>query len=530
MILRKSRSLFSVLCHRPCAAAHSTVSSGCTKSPTAPGKMRKGGGAHLTHALVVIFLEYFAWGLLTVPVINVLAETFPANKFLMNGLILGLKGLLSFLSAPLVGSLSDIWGRKKFLFITVFFTCMPIPCLKISAWWYFTLFTLSGFFSVTFSVALAYVADITEKHNRARACGYVSATFAASLITSPALGAYISSTYNDELAVWIATAVFALDLLFIALCVPESLPDIINRKQKDSQKIPQSPLMAESFNWQSIDPFLSLKVIAKDSTVLQLSAVVFLSNLPEAGQFSCFFVYLKLVLGFSPEAVAAYIAFVGGFSVLAQTGVLPIITRRWGSKHSISFGLFAQFVQLTWYGVGTQYWMMWAAGVFSALSSLTYPAISAFVSIQTSQDMQGTVQGVMTGIRGLCQGFGPAMFGFFFYMFDMDLSADGDEPTGHIGVGPQFPMPHIRLQPFETKIISPSKNETIVEQKLDQIHNFIPGPPFLFGALLVFMALMVNINMPTVSSKKHPNLRRATSNSGHHDTALLMGDDKEEKD
>ncbi|CAD5212990.1 unnamed protein product [Bursaphelenchus okinawaensis] len=528
MILRKSRSLLSVLCHRPCAAVHSTVTS-CPKSTNNTSKMRRSGGAHLTHALIVIFLEYFAWGLLTVPVINVLAETFPTNKFLMNGLILGLKGLLSFLSAPLVGSLSDIWGRKNFLFITVFFTCMPIPCLKISAWWYFTLFTLSGFFSVTFSVALAYVADITEKHNRARACGYVSATFAASLITSPALGAYISSTYNDELAVWIATSVFALDLLFIALCVPESLPEIVNRKQKEAQKLPPSPLtLNESFNWQSIDPFMSLRIIAKDSTVLQLSAVVFLSFLPESGQFSCFFVYLKLMLGFSPEAVAAYIAFVGGFSVLAQTGVLPVLTKRWGVKHSISFGLIAQFIQLTWYGVGTQFWMMWAAGLFSALSSLTYPAISAFVSIQTSQDMQGTVQGVMTGIRGLCQGFGPAVFGFIFYMFDMDLSADGDEPTGHIGVGPQFPMPHIRLQPFDNKIIAPIKNETIVEQRMDQIHNLIPGPPFLFGALLVFMALMVNINMP--SAKKHPSLRRATSGSAHMDTALLMGDDKEDKD
>lgn len=129
------------------------------------------GQASVHHALVVIFLEYFAWGLLTVPVINVsrslmlshciimmhflllqvLADTFPANKFLMNGLILGVKvshcsgsgslsftvllqGILSFLSAPLVGAMSDIYGRKMFLLATVFWTCIPIPCLKISPW------------------------------------------------------------------------------------------------------------------------------------------------------------------------------------------------------------------------------------------------------------------------------------------------------------------------------------------------------------------------------------------------------------
>src|SRR4051812_7793983 len=99
-------------------------------------------------------------------------------------------------------------GRKQFLLLTVFCTCIPIPCLKISPWWYFTLFTLSGFFSVTFTVVLAYVADITEPRERTTACGLVSATFAASLITSPALGAWLSRKYSDETVVLVATVVF----------------------------------------------------------------------------------------------------------------------------------------------------------------------------------------------------------------------------------------------------------------------------------------------------------------------------------
>ena len=88
------------------------------------------GEASVYHALVVIFLEFFAWGLLTSPMITVLNETFPEHTFLMNGIIVGIKGFLSFLCAPLVGALSDIWGRKPFLLITVFFTCAPIPLMK----------------------------------------------------------------------------------------------------------------------------------------------------------------------------------------------------------------------------------------------------------------------------------------------------------------------------------------------------------------------------------------------------------------
>lgn len=190
---------------------------------------------------------------------------------------------MSFLSAPLVGALSDAYGRKKFLLLTVFCTCMPIPCLKISPWWYFTLFTLSGFLAVTFSVVLAYVADITEKQDRPTACGLVSATFAASLVSSPALGAWLSKKYSDEAVVLLATVVFVLDLIFIMVYVKESLPQKARNLNQDT------------VSWQAADPLQTLRVVFEDKTVLKLSLVVFLSYLPEAGQFSCFFVYLKLV-------------------------------------------------------------------------------------------------------------------------------------------------------------------------------------------------------------------------------------------
>merc|ERR1719167_303098 len=75
-----------------------------------------------------------------------------------------------------------------------------------------------------------------------------------------------------------------------------------------------------------------------------------------------------------------------------------------------------------WYGFGSQTWMMWAAGVLAAVSSIAYPAISAYVSMHADADKQGLVQGMITGIRGLCNGLGPAMFGLIFYLFHVDLN------------------------------------------------------------------------------------------------------------
>lgn len=164
---------------------------------------------------------------------------------------------------------------------------------------------VSGIFSVTFSVIFAYVADITEEHDRSFAYGWVTATFALSLITSPALGAFISSTFGDDnLVIILATTVAIFDFIYILFFVPESLPEKLRQK-------------SVSF-WESADPFSSLRKAGKDRMILTLCVAVFLSYLPEAGQYSCFFVYLKLVIGFTQVQVAAYIALIGIMSVFSQ--------------------------------------------------------------------------------------------------------------------------------------------------------------------------------------------------------------------
>ena len=152
-------------------------------------------------------------------------------------------------------------------------------------------------------------------------------------------------------------------------------------------------------NMFQVDPFASMRRIWKDKTILMLCVTVFLSYLPEAGQYSCFFVYLRLVMDFSKvseaninnlhvtnllpkivnsylinlfikfqEAVAMFIAAVGILSVIAQTGLLTCLMKTLGSKHTIMVGLLFEMLQLMWYGFGSQTWMMWAAGILAAIS------------------------------------------------------------------------------------------------------------------------------------------------------------------
>ncbi|NIG59169.1 hippocampus abundant transcript 1 protein [Pontoporia blainvillei] len=253
-------------------------------------------------------------------------------------------------------------------------------------WWYFAVISVSGVFAVTFSVVFAYVADITQEHERSMAYGLVSATFAASLVTSPAIGAYLGRVYGDSLVVVLATAIALLDICFILVAVPESLPE---KMRPASWGAPIS--------WEQADPFASLKKVGQDSIVLLICITVFLSYLPEAGQYSSFFLYLR------------------------QTIVLSLLMRSIGNKNTILLGLGFQILQLAWYGFGSEPWMMWAAGAVAAMSSITFPAVSALVSRTADADQQGVVQGMITGIRGLCNGLGPALYGFIFYIFHVEL-------------------------------------------------------------------------------------------------------------
>ncbi|NXC90951.1 MF14B protein, partial [Cercotrichas coryphoeus] len=295
----------------------------------------------------------------------------------------------------------------------------------------------------------------------------VSATFAASLVTSPAIGAYLSASYGDSLVVLVATLVAVVDICFILLAVPESLPEKIRPASWGS-----------SISWEQADPFASLKKVRKDPTVLPICITVFLSYLPEAGQYSSFFLYLRQIIGFGSASIAAFIAVVGILSIIAQTVFLSMLMRSIGNKNTVLLGLGFQIFQLAWYGFGSQSWMMWAAGAVAAMSSITFPAISALVSRNAEADQQGVVQGIITGVRGLCNGLGPALYGFIFFLFHVELN---------------------ELLPDNTSEKKAKQNPI----------SIIPGPPFLVGACIVLLAFLVALFIPesskASSTKKHSN-------------------------
>ncbi|KAI2553200.1 LOW QUALITY PROTEIN: major facilitator superfamily domain containing 14B [Homo sapiens] len=118
---------------------------------------------------------------------------------------------------------------------------------------------------------------------------------------------------------------------------------------------------------------------------------------------------------------------VGILSIVAQTAFLSILMRSLGNKNTVLLGLGFQMLQLAWYGFGSQAWMMWAAGTVAAMSSITFPAISALVSRNAESDQQGfrSCPGDHNWNKRTMQWPGPALYGFIFYMFHVELTELG---------------------------------------------------------------------------------------------------------
>eukprot|EP00041_Stephanoeca_diplocostata_P014207 m.255952 g.255952 ORF g.255952 m.255952 type:complete len:245 (-) comp19623_c0_seq29:1243-1977(-) len=178
----------------------------------------------VNHVTVVIFLEFFTWGLVATILPEAIENYFGEDRmWLVVGLMQGIKGFLAFLMAPMIGALSDIWGRKMLLVLTVASTCLPLAFLLLeNLWWHVFASILSGPFAVTFTIAFAYVSDVTpEGAPRNAAFGQVSATFAASMVISPAVGSFVDSIYGPYAVYAFSVFISVIDVVFILFLVPE---------------------------------------------------------------------------------------------------------------------------------------------------------------------------------------------------------------------------------------------------------------------------------------------------------------------
>jgi DHA1 family tetracycline resistance protein-like MFS transporter len=354
--------------------------------------------AALAFIFVTVVLDMLALGL-TVPVLPKLVLGFAGGDSAHAAHLVGLFGTLfaamQFLFAPLLGAVSDRFGRRPAILISNFALGADyvLMALAPAVSWLFVGRAISGICAASFSIPSAYIADVTPPEKRAAGFGFLGAAFGLGFVIGPAFGGLLGSI-DTRLPFWVAAALSLANACYGIFVLPESLP---------AEK-------RAAFRWSRANPVGSFGLLRKHPLVLGIAAVAFFSYLSHEVLPSMWVLYTDYRYHWSDRMVGLTLALVGVFSALVQGGLVRTGVAKMGERKSLLFGLGCGALGFAIYGLApTSAWFF--LGIpFGALWGFAGPSAQALMSQRVDPSEQGRLQGALAGVRGITGMLGPAMF------------------------------------------------------------------------------------------------------------------------
>jgi len=364
-------------------------------------KRRQAGMAFI---FITVLLDVIGLGII-IPILPQLVTELTggdvAQAAFTYGFIVAVYALMQFLFAPVLGSLSDRFGRRPVILIALlgFGINYLLLALAPNLTWLIVARIISGILGASITTANAYIADISTPQNRAQNFGLVGAAFGLGFILGPALGG-ILGTISPRLPFYVAAGLVLLNWLYGLLILPESLPADKRRP----------------FSWRKANP-LSLLQLRSYPIVAGLAVAYIFWGLAQRGLESVWVLYTTYRFGWLELQNGLALALVGVMAVLVQGYLIRLIIPRLGERSTILLGLTISIVAFLLYGLAYQGWMMLAVIVVSALGGIAVPAIQGLVAGAVPSSEQGMVQGSLTSLLSLSAVIAPlistGLFGYF---------------------------------------------------------------------------------------------------------------------
>jgi MFS transporter, DHA1 family, tetracycline resistance protein len=354
---------------------------------------------------VTILLDMFALGLI-LPILPKLVESFVDNDTASAARIFGLFGtawaLMQFFFSPILGGLSDRFGRRPVVLLSNFGLAFDyvLMALAPSLSWLFVGRVISGITSASVSTAFAYIADITPVERRAAVFGKVGAAFGAGFIIGPAVGGLLGGQ-DPRLPFWVAAALSFTNALYGLLILPESLP-------RDRR----SP-----FRWRSANPVGALRLLRSNPALARLSVVNFIAQLAHVVLPSTFVLYATYRYDWSAATVGLTLAMVGICAMAVQGLAIGPIVKRLGERRALLLGLGCGAIGFLIFGAAPSGALFWLGIPVMALWGIAGAATQALTTRLVAPDQQGQLQGATTSVQSVSQLLGPFLFTLTFAYF-----------------------------------------------------------------------------------------------------------------
>ncbi len=362
--------------------------------------------AALGFVFVTVLLDMLAFGIIA-PVLPRLILDFQHNDVArtseMMGLFVSTWALMQFFFAPVLGILSDRFGRRPVILLSNFGLGLDYVVMALAPTlpWLFVGRVLSGLTASSMPTANAYLSDVLPPEKRAKAFGIFGAAFGVGFVLGPALGGWLGAM-NPRLPFWVAAGFSLLNACYGFFVLPESLP---------------WEKRATAFKWAKANPVGSLKLLRSHHELAGLAWMNFLVYLAHEVYATVFVLYATARYGWTQGQLGASLALIGVATVVVSAGLVGWSVRRFGERPSLYFGMAMAALGFVIFGAAPVGWIFMAGVPVNALWSLASAPSQALMTRRVSPSEQGELQGALGSMRGMAMILGPGMFSGTFAFF-----------------------------------------------------------------------------------------------------------------
>jgi DHA1 family tetracycline resistance protein-like MFS transporter len=316
---------------------------------------------------------------------------------------------MQFLFSPIIGGLSDRYGRRPVILASLFAFGIDfiIQGFAPNIWWFFIGRVLGGITGASFTSGMAYIADVSPIEKRAQNFGIVGAAFGLGFIIGPLIGGIVSFHFGIRAPFFAAAGLALLNWLYGYFILPESL-SAENRRP---------------FEWKRANPIGSLLNLRRYPVILSLVAsLICIYIAGHANQSTWTYITMKK-FNWDERWVGYSLAFVGLMTAIVQGGLSRILIPKFGQRTSVLVGLSLYAFGFVLFAFATEGWMMFAFMVPFAFGGLAGPSLQSIISGQVPANEQGELNGALTSLMSLTSIIGPLLMTNLFAHFTAPESA-----------------------------------------------------------------------------------------------------------
>ncbi len=354
---------------------------------------------------ITMLIDITGWGII-IPVIPKLIKELIngdiSEAAKIGGWLTFAYSITQFLFAPLIGNLSDKYGRRPIILISLFAFSLDYLLLAFAPTitWIFIGRIIAGLTGASITTASAYIADVSTPENRAKNFGMIGAAFGLGFIIGPVIGGVLGQ-YGSRVPFYSAAILCLLNFIYGYFILPESLT-------KENRR---------AFNWKKANPVGALLNLKKYPSLIGLMFALFMvytASHAVQGNWSYFTMYK---FNWNEKMVGISLGVIGLLVGIVQGGLIRWINPKLGNQKSIYIGIALYALGMFLFASATQGWMMFVFLIPYCLGGISGPALQAVISSQVPANEQGEIQGTLASLMSASAIIGPPMMSTIFYFF-----------------------------------------------------------------------------------------------------------------